>query len=209
MVLPAGEHLTLDPRRYAGVPCLLDVAVRRARGLGRGRYVASVKFFHTTNEVRDKLVTVKVPVETPSEFIDVDVLIPAEWLGDAYRLWYEILDELRNYMDEINEAKYSRYYSVNLKTIPVELQIAMRRVAETIIATVLSAREVRDMLTAGTLLVTCNPRAIAFAPWSPWSTTIHYYCKSHLQDFELKLSADTIFTPDVINIRIHFGTPDL
>jgi hypothetical protein len=178
---------------------LLDVDVRRARGLGRGKdaSVLHVGFpFLMVDEVRDGSAIANIFLLDGLAVIPV---LPPEMAG-VYGVLREVLDRLR-------AAKASRSRHVNSELLPVELQAALKRLAEATIAIAVNTlRGGYVMAPVGSLLVACNPRVegvVVPEATSEWDMYVYYVCRSHMGDAELKLEIEKTDKFVAIDIDIY------
>jgi hypothetical protein len=165
---------------------MLDVAVRRARRLGRGGNITGY-IDRTASEVRGPLAFVEIYRD--EELVKIPVLIPG--LADAQRI-LDVLGKLDSYFYEMLKVEGRKYsvYEVNVKLLPPDLHVALKEVAETVV--ILNTDEykgIRDPI--GAPLTTCNPKAtrvvvIVDKQEKTSKYYIRYFCKSHM-DGELKL----------------------
>jgi hypothetical protein len=163
---------------------LLSVAVGRARALGRGSAKISRLYLNSSDHrISGGLTIVKAYRGAPPDLeeVYVDVLIP----------------ELVNTYDALHELLRKATYAARMfreimdpTPLPVELQIALKRLAETIMTAVLSWRG--GLPSTGSVLVACDPRIVMVEAWPPawWTelerhTRIFYTCKSHVEDILL------------------------
>jgi hypothetical protein len=175
---------------------LPDIAVRRARGLGSGGNVANIYYFTQLSKVSDGSVLVKVEFEDG----DIDVPVLAPELTGIVKVLAKVLgrvDEVapRDAISELDPLW------INPKSLPVEVQLLLKRVAETIVVVgenmkgnEWKSRGKLYLMYTGSLLVTCDPRAIKV--YRKLLYSIHYICRSHVWDAELELKLKAY--PDVI-----------
>jgi virulence-associated protein VapD len=176
---------------------LLDIAIRRARGLGRGEKInvshADLSFL-LADWVRNGFVVVRI--FSLDREVEIPVLSPE--MADVYEVLREVLDRLR-----AAKAYGSRY--VNSELLPLELQIALKRLAEiskAIAVNTLLRRGYR-FAPVGSLLATCDPRVERVMTSGVIKDMLVYYvCGSHTGGFglELEISKTDKFVTIGINI---------
>jgi hypothetical protein len=173
---------------------LLAVAVGRARRLGRGGEIIT-HLSPGLPGVRGPLFTVVLHrYEDP---IEIPILNPE--LANAQRI-LEALEKLSSKLHEIvvAEGRDYGYYKVKLEPLPLELQIALKKVVEAIVATALNAEEYEGIKEyIASLLVVCDPRAVKVEARVDKSSEkyarylIFYLCKSHTSsNLELRILID-------------------
>jgi hypothetical protein len=162
--------------------CLLAVAVRRARGLGRGGDITK-HFNPGASKARGPLATVRL-----YGFDEMPVLIPE--LADVYGALGG-LEKLESSLCEILRAEGKEFnsYTVNAELLPLDLQIALKKAAwatTTIALNMIQSKETKEWIAS--LLTTCNPRAVELKVQvntrrgKPVYYNIAYSCKSHVYD---------------------------
>jgi hypothetical protein len=132
---------------------LLDVAVGRARVFGRGGNIAdigSMSIDMYPDRYREygglMIVNAKVYMGDPLDPIIAEISVlapPSPELADVYRLVeyineaYEDYKWFKRFYEGVDVAR--ERHAVSFELLPVELQIALKKVVETIITIVLSA----------------------------------------------------------------------
>jgi hypothetical protein len=170
---------------------LLDVAVRKARRVGRGGDLIRFKYSFIRN-ARSPLATV-----TTDRFFRnpvFHVLIPV--LADIFRV-SDGLKELDSGLHKVlrDERKDQETYMVKPELLPLDLQMVLKEAIEAATTAGLYVKEYEGQRhLIGSLFVTCNPRATkvkVFVKWLPKDTTyfISYSCKSHVYN-DLELTID-------------------
>jgi hypothetical protein len=182
---------------------LFSVAVMRVRGFGRGGRITNtdyLSFFDPPlHEVHGGFVNVrlKLYVGLPPKLEVADILVLAPELADAYQALRAVLDKLVEVRSRVLRSwPWSEFPNVDFESLPVEAQISLKRAAEIIVATALS-RLGGWLAPAGSLLMTCSPRAVRFGAWM-WPMVVHYSCRSHMGRARLELTLDR--APDAILI---------
>jgi hypothetical protein len=197
---------------------LLSIATRRARILGRGGNVVDAGYlklyapqdYHSKHKGLEGIsatvyrgdpfdpeplaeITISAPL-TP-EFTDVYRLI--EVVDEAYE-GYKIFKRIFEGVDVTGER------FIRSELLPVELQTALKRVAETIITAVLSEvsanREVLPLLPVGLLRAPCDPRVEEVRVETMLrgdrrcvhKYTLVYTCNPRKGDDELRLSIELV-----------------
>jgi hypothetical protein len=163
---------------------LFGVAVRRARGLGRGGDLA--KYLSPgVSEVSSPLATVKTYID--DKLVKMHVLIPE--LADVYGALGE-LKKLGSRLHRMLEAEGRKdaTYKVNVESLPLELQMALIEAAwaaTTVAMNMRQSKDVREWIAP--LLTTCDPRAakVEVSVNTQQKETVYYIfysCKSHMND---------------------------
>jgi hypothetical protein len=185
---------------------LLSVSVGRARALGRGGNVTEVYYPSLPrHEVRGGSVIVNVFIDLPYGTKEYAVPVLAPELVDARRVLEGALAKV------LGRAGWDEPHDVSFELLPVELQVALKRVAEAVVAvaTNVLSREMK-LPYVGSLLVACDPRA-ARASYRVFydSGAYHIYhvgytCKSHAGDAELRLWVHR--TSDIMLLEVKLDT---
>jgi hypothetical protein len=191
----------------AGFPYLLGVAVRRARELGRGGIVTDPTYrdpWFPPHVVHDGLVEVNVYTYKSFEpwFVGSATVLAPE-LADVYKVLRRVLDKARRFC-EAYRGKII-LHDVSLEFLPLELQVALKRLAEVAATVALDVlREKDEVVHIGYLLVACNPRAEEVEiDGSQWSVGIRYDCRPHTDD-KIRLKVDlAIREPPYIGVSIY------
>jgi hypothetical protein len=182
-----------------GDSCLLDVAVRRARGFGRsgsgGSDITGITYHSSsTRGVLDW-------------FADVDVgggrhklvWFPPDLVG-VYSVVREILKLIRPVGLQVPATRLRlsipRDYSGYVLDLPIWLQAALKRIADMVVSTDLTVPGAYDRPPVEPLLTACNPRAVEVsrsvkAPKVQLS--IIYRCKSYIGDLKLKVTLEDVY----------------
>jgi hypothetical protein len=181
---------------------LLGVAVARARALGQGGSVVKSVFgtwylgphLGSLAEIRGGLVVANVYLKIgfESKLIgEIRVLAPE--LADAHNVVLKVLDRLRGVARKAGRATPD----LDPGLLPVEFRATLKRVAETVIATVLIALYERYMrgkggeAPVGAVLATCDPSLMRVRVGTD-NYTIHYSCKSPRGDVLLVLITNKV-----------------
>jgi hypothetical protein len=170
---------------------LLDVAVGRARRVGKGGDITRYPFPPSIKS-RDSPVVIRF--YTVGGLVKISILNP--WLTDAQGslvVFRELFEKLESYLLKMIEDRglRSTIRRVSPGLLPPDLQIALKKVLEAVAVadSNLNTNEydgVRDFI--GSLLVTCDPRpvrievGIEIQPSRRTRYTILYSCKSHKDD---------------------------
>jgi hypothetical protein len=169
---------------------LLDVAVGRARWLGQNGKITEYSN-PALAEIRGPFVVRELHIA--GGHLETPILIPG--LVDVQR----ILDRLEKLDSGLHrvlkaEGRDIALYSMDPRLLPLDFQVALRRVAESVITAVLNMRGYKKIgERIGSLLATCNPRAFIIGadvrrqPERRTTYIMLYSCKSHM-DGELMLS---------------------
>jgi hypothetical protein len=163
---------------------LLDVAVGRAMRFGRG---GRIDEYHDTiyPEAHGSSAVVRVRAYKGLEPVEVTVL--TQELPDVGRVLRGLrLRELDSGLLNVLEAegKDHETYRVNPELLPLELQMALKKVAGAIATAILNLRSTKWIEEPiGSLLTTCDPRAAKVYAYvrrgaRRASYYIVYYCKS-------------------------------
>jgi hypothetical protein len=173
------------------VVCLLAVAVGRARRVGRGGKITGY-YDPALPEVRGPLVFYEIHRDGKS--VKIPVLIPG--LADAQRI-LDRLKELELGLRELLRAEGldRGFYNVKLELIPIELQMVLKEVAETVTTAILNKIHYvgSNEEPIGSLLATCDPRAFVVeitlkTKERDTSYRVFCSCKSHMHDdLELRI----------------------
>jgi hypothetical protein len=163
---------------------LLDVAVRRARGLGRGGDLTKL-FNPGVSEVSSPLATVKTYIG--NGFVEVPVLIPE--LTDVYGALGELV-KLGSHLHRMLRAEGGDVagYNVDPRPLPLNLQIALKNALERVVTATLNiiqSKEIKEWIAS--FLTTCDPRVTELEVHvdTRQKETIYYIaysCKSHIYD---------------------------
>jgi hypothetical protein len=190
--------------------CLLGVAVGRARRVGWSgdpiitRATYEDDYSVPAHNIDDGFVAVRVRTYTPFG-VDWDwasVAIPMPELAYAYRRFHKALDLISRSTFEFEPS------DVDLRFLPVEVLMVLERIAESVIATVLSALRMRDeWRPPGSLLLTCDPRAARIRVryesfYDKHVYQIDYLCKLHIGDAWLTVTLDKSGEYAVVRVRL-------
>jgi hypothetical protein len=194
---------------------LFDVAVGRARRVGRGGVISHAHYSSLlTHEAHGLFAYVKFYRDyRDGETGWVYVLIPG--LADVRR-FLSVLEKLESRLNEMlwAEGRGNETYRVKPELLPLGVQIALKKVVDAIVAVSLNAGEHRGIERyVGSLLVTCDPRAVEVRvevdKWlSRTDYNIFYFCKSPVHDkhelwLTFRVHRDRVGKPLEFDIGIH------
>jgi hypothetical protein len=164
--------------------CLLDVAVGRARWFARsgsrGSDITGITYLtFQVYGVYDWSVDVEV---NPSSRRYERVLLPPELTGVSW--------VVRKVFDLFKLNARKDYLDQDLESLPVGLQVALKRLADLVVATAYSWPYAYDRPPVEPLLTACNPRAAKvyrYVRVPEVIVFIYYSCRSHIGDIKLKV----------------------
>jgi hypothetical protein len=163
---------------------LLAVAVGRARRLGRGGDITRYQN-PGASEIRDQPATIvfnrfhRIDGVRIYEHVRMPILNPR--LTDVSRI-LDVLGKLESGLSKVLKVK-DRDYVVNAGLLPLELQVTLKEIVDATITAALNAKLEETKEDIGSLLVTCDPRAVRVEVGveveSRRAIHIFYSCKSH------------------------------
>jgi hypothetical protein len=193
---------------------LLDVAVRRARRIGRGGDLAKYGSL-AIPEARSPLAVVAGDIDFRKYVITehaTRALIPV--LADVLRVLDRLFRKLKSSPRRILKAEGKDYeaYDIKLGLLPLNLQIALKKAVEAATTAALYIEKYKGVETyIGHLLATCIPRATeakVYVEVETWRERTIYYiyypCKSH-EDYNFELGVEFEVDKDGIGRFVSIG----